>query len=460
VVSTLEDAWVNQDALEPLIARGLALLGDNRGLAWARLKLLERRYETIPAGPIFATRWEGLDPEAVRIARADGTEADFARTLDWHDSRSLRGLYELIPRIDAWRDPAARLRGLDAVVAFVSLTQRASSAERLCAKLEALAEELGSLPALALASVYRGALLSDRGQFEAAAASTARATALAERFAPAGRVHALAGFIGAVTTIHLAPDWERLAGETLQVATSRDRVPSYGLRHAAAASLGFAKAERDGEARGLLAHIMPALLAADPWDHAQNGAVCMAGAAIWQLQAADLAAELLPCARALIEAGVGDYHMTSNELTVAFLATLLGRTDEALEFFARARATFDERGLRPQRAGVDHFEGVARRLLRQPGATRLLESARAQYAALGMSEWSLRDTRSADLPDGLTRREAEILRLLAAGGTNKEIAAELVVSVHTVERHLLNAYRKASVRNRADATAYVLRVHL
>ncbi|MDX6645934.1 MAG: hypothetical protein QOK40_1661 [Miltoncostaeaceae bacterium] len=460
VVSALQDAWANQDALEPPIARGLALLGDGRGLAWARLKLLERPYETVPAGPVFATRWRGLDPEAVRIARAHGTEADFARTLDWHDPRSLRDLDQLIQRIEAWRDPAARLRGLDAVVAFVALAHGGAVADPLCARLESLAEELGSLPARALAYVYRAALLSGRGDFAAASARTARAIALAERFAPAGRVHTLASFIGAVTTIHLAPDWERLAGETLQVATSRERVPSYGLRHAAAASVGFAKAGRDGEARGLLAHIMPALVAADPWDHSQNAAVCMAGAAIWQLQAAELAEELIPCALALIEAGVGDYHMTSNELTVALLATLLGRVEEALEFFARARATFDELGLRPQRAGVDHFEAVARRLLRQPGAARLLASAQAQYAALGMSEWSMRDAGSADLPDRLTPREVEVLRLLAAGRTNKEIAADLVLSVHTVERHLLNAYRKASVRNRADATAYVLRAHL
>ena len=53
-----------------------------------------------------------------------------------------------------------------------------------------------------------------------------------------------------------------------------------------------------------------------------------------------------------------------------------------------------------------------------------------------------------------------MLRLVAAGRTNKEIASELVLSVHTVERHLANAYRKMSVRNRADATAYVLKAAL
>jgi DNA-binding CsgD family transcriptional regulator len=64
-----------------------------------------------------------------------------------------------------------------------------------------------------------------------------------------------------------------------------------------------------------------------------------------------------------------------------------------------------------------------------------------------------------DRPPGRRRaaREAEVLRLVAAGRTNKEIAALLV---HTVERHLANAYRKISVRNREDATAYVVRANL
>lgn len=58
-------------------------------------------------------------------------------------------------------------------------------------------------------------------------------------------------------------------------------------------------------------------------------------------------------------------------------------------------------------------------------------------------------------PDGLTDREAEVLSLVAKGYTNFEIAARLTISVHTVERHLQNSYRKIGVRNRADAAAYM-----
>jgi DNA-binding NarL/FixJ family response regulator len=56
----------------------------------------------------------------------------------------------------------------------------------------------------------------------------------------------------------------------------------------------------------------------------------------------------------------------------------------------------------------------------------------------------------------LTAREVEVVRLLASGQTNQEIAEELVVSVRTVERHIANIYHKLGARGRAHATAYAL----
>lgn len=58
---------------------------------------------------------------------------------------------------------------------------------------------------------------------------------------------------------------------------------------------------------------------------------------------------------------------------------------------------------------------------------------------------------------GLTTRELEVLRQLAAGDSNAEIARTLGITVHTVERHAANLYRKIGARGRADATAYALR---
>jgi DNA-binding NarL/FixJ family response regulator len=60
-------------------------------------------------------------------------------------------------------------------------------------------------------------------------------------------------------------------------------------------------------------------------------------------------------------------------------------------------------------------------------------------------------------PGGLTAREVEVLRLIAAGLTDKEIAAELVLSPATVRRHAVNLYAKIGARGRADATAYAFR---
>ena len=57
----------------------------------------------------------------------------------------------------------------------------------------------------------------------------------------------------------------------------------------------------------------------------------------------------------------------------------------------------------------------------------------------------------------LTPRETEVLRLLATGDSNSEIARRLGIAVHTVERHLGNLYRKIGARGRADAVAYAWR---
>lgn len=61
-----------------------------------------------------------------------------------------------------------------------------------------------------------------------------------------------------------------------------------------------------------------------------------------------------------------------------------------------------------------------------------------------------------ELPDDLTEREVEVLRLLAAGSSNKQIAPELYLSVRTVERHVANIYGKIGASGRANATAYAL----
>jgi DNA-binding CsgD family transcriptional regulator len=63
-------------------------------------------------------------------------------------------------------------------------------------------------------------------------------------------------------------------------------------------------------------------------------------------------------------------------------------------------------------------------------------------------------------PDGLTAREVEVLRLVAAGRTNPQIAAELFLSEKTVARHLSNIFGKTNVTSRTAAAAYAFQHQL
>jgi DNA-binding NarL/FixJ family response regulator len=88
-----------------------------------------------------------------------------------------------------------------------------------------------------------------------------------------------------------------------------------------------------------------------------------------------------------------------------------------------------------------------------------LDAARSIFARLGaapdlerIDRLSGRPTAATDA--GLTARELEVLALVAAGHTNRQIAAALVISPHTVRRHLQNIFRKLGVSSRAAATAY------
>jgi DNA-binding NarL/FixJ family response regulator len=65
--------------------------------------------------------------------------------------------------------------------------------------------------------------------------------------------------------------------------------------------------------------------------------------------------------------------------------------------------------------------------------------------------------RRADLPDGLTQREAEVLTLIASGRSNAEIARELFISEATVKTHINNLFAKAGLRDRAQAVTYAYR---
>ncbi|WP_432197139.1 LuxR C-terminal-related transcriptional regulator [Streptomyces sp. bgisy027] len=86
---------------------------------------------------------------------------------------------------------------------------------------------------------------------------------------------------------------------------------------------------------------------------------------------------------------------------------------------------------------------AARRVFEQLGAVPALEEARQLMGRTSFAS-----------PGGLTPREVEVLRLVATGATNRDIADSLVISDKTVARHVSNMFTKLGVSSRAAATAY------
>ncbi len=120
--------------------------------------------------------------------------------------------------------------------------------------------------------------------------------------------------------------------------------------------------------------------------------------------------------------------------------------------------------------GVPYEEATARTLLGQAlraagdeaGATASFDAATRLFDQIGARldvREALGDSKPT-LPAGLTEREAEVLRLVAAGLTNNEIATELFLSPKTVSRHLSNIFTKIGVSSRASATAFAVEHHL
>jgi DNA-binding NarL/FixJ family response regulator len=165
---------------------------------------------------------------------------------------------------------------------------------------------------------------------------------------------------------------------------------------------------------------------------------------------------------------------------LGMLAATLSRWDEAIGHFGAALVMNTRTGV-PSHIAATQFE-YAKALLNARRTTRdedvaqaLLDAALVTARELGMRRLvdqaeQLRPQQRATPPlqpalgaprvgqlDALTPRETDVLRLLAGGLSNREIAAALVVTVNTVERHLVSIYSKLQVRGRAAATAYALR---
>ncbi len=143
-----------------------------------------------------------------------------------------------------------------------------------------------------------------------------------------------------------------------------------------------------------------------------------------------------------------------------------GNARQALPALRRACEEWHELGAPHDAARARVLLALACRALGDDDTAAFeLDAARTTFARLGASPDvarvdELRGGAGATETYGLTPRELEVLRLVAAGKSNREIAEALVISDHTARRHLQNIFAKLGVSSRAAATALALRQRL
>jgi DNA-binding CsgD family transcriptional regulator len=135
-----------------------------------------------------------------------------------------------------------------------------------------------------------------------------------------------------------------------------------------------------------------------------------------------------------------------------------GDVPAAAECLRRACAGWQELGLPYEAARARmRFAVAVREAGDEDGARLELRAALATFERLGAAdaaEAAALLVGRPELPRGLTAREADVLRLVAAGKTNRQVAAELMISEHTVARHLQNIFAKLGLSSRSAATAF------
>jgi DNA-binding CsgD family transcriptional regulator len=141
----------------------------------------------------------------------------------------------------------------------------------------------------------------------------------------------------------------------------------------------------------------------------------------------------------------------------AAIALATGDPAAALPLLRRERGVWERAGARYDIARSRVLLGRALQALGDDAsAVTELSAARRAFAELGAkpAEHEAAALIRPILPFGLTEREVEVLRLVAAGKTNPEIAAHLVLSEKTVGRHLSNIFNKIDVTTRTAAAAF------
>jgi DNA-binding CsgD family transcriptional regulator/tetratricopeptide (TPR) repeat protein len=152
--------------------------------------------------------------------------------------------------------------------------------------------------------------------------------------------------------------------------------------------------------------------------------------------------------------------------TVSAVLLAEGDARAALPVLRRAWATWQRLDAPYHAARVRVLIGLACRALGDHDSAEMeLDAARLGFRSLGAATdlatvEKLAHAGAPAGPGGLTAREVQVLGLVATGRTNREISVALVISEHTVARHLQNIFAKLRVSSRTAASAYAFEHHL
>lgn len=315
-----------------------------------------------------------------------------------------------------------------------------------CERLEVIADRTGQRPLLALCRAHHGAVRTARGEWDAAEADLGwAATELAVVRPP------LAGYARA----RLA-ELRRRQGRLAEAHALLDAAGDHVLAPLGRAALCLEEADLVG-ALGLAERHLARLNGENPVDGAAALELLVAvHVRLGEPARGRVAHERL----AEIGEAVGTTQLRAAERHAAgHLALACDDPNEARAAFEDAVDLYGSTA--PFEVAASRV-GLARALNhsgRRAAARQAAQEATAGFERLGAARDAVRAgtlARALGAPAGpatLTSREREVLGLVAAGLSNKQIAQELVVSEHTVHRHVANVFTKLGVSSRAAAVA-------
>lgn len=444
----------------PLVEVAKTLAGGARDLLWARLELLAVRYTPRGRGAIAAGDWRPPDGEAVEIARSTGDEATYAATLNVFEPLDPVGAERLLERARTWKRPLPVCLALE-VAAFTQLHRHADYAQAAAtyAALSDAGARFGSPLARVKGLCGRASCDAMRGHIPRAQAALQRIPELLRRVGRAGHSITEVSLESAVVVAYLSGGaWDALAVETRRRLEAEEVTNTPNAL--VAAGLTLVSRVHAGEPSAALARDLFALLGEVEESIHRKVALHLLSLSVWTVEDTEMARPILEALLAAPEAGGAP--LTSTTLEIGRMLALAGRTEEAVARLEEAERDFDRRGcaaLAPiarLERGRAWLRGRAPERARGPITSALQVFRDLDMRPFAAAAEALLSQAMPERPSGLTERELDVLRLLASGLTNKEIAGRLYISASTVQRHVSNIYPKLGVHNRAEATALAL----